>query len=117
MPVLWFATVDHEQPDDAAWVRVAAGPDAVDHAIYGALRPEDVVVTQDFGLAALCLGRGARAIHPDGRIFDERTLPFLLQERHDSAMARRAGLRTRGPRPRRAADDRAFRLALRSLLQ
>ncbi len=95
---------------------MAAGPDAVDHAIFGALHPGDIVVTTDYGLAGLCLGRGAAAIHPDGWIYREQTMPLLWAERDAAARARRAGLRTRGPRPRRAADDRAFRQALRALL-
>lgn len=114
--VLWFATVDHEQSDTAAWVRVPKGPDAVDHALYGALRPADIVVTQDYGLASLCLGRGVRAIHPDGRIYSEATMPFLLEERYHAAKVRRAGGHTRGPRRRGIAEDAAFRAALRSLL-
>jgi len=115
-PILWFATVDHEQAEGDEWVRVAKGPDAVDHALYGALRPGDVVVTQDYGLAALCLGRGARAIHPDGRVYSEATMPALLEERYFSARVRRAGGRTKGPRPRTSDDDRHFRAAFRELL-
>lgn len=114
--VLWFATVDHEQGDGVEWIAVAKGPDAVDHAIFGATRRGDVVVTQDYGLASLCLGRGARAMHPDGRVYTQETMPFLLEERYTSARLRRAGVRTRGPRPRGAAEDHAFRLALRGLL-
>jgi len=117
LPVLWFATLDHEQADGVDWVRVAKGPDAVDHAIFGAARRGDVVVTQDYGLASLCLGRGARAIHPDGRVYTGETMPLLLEERYASARARRAGTRTRGPRPRRAEDDRAFRTAFQGLLR
>jgi len=116
VPVLWFATVDHQQRDGVEWIAVAKGPDAVDHAIFGATRRGDVVVTQDYGLASLCLGRGARAIHPDGRVYTEETMSFLLEERYTSARLRRAGVRTRGPRPRSAAEDRAFRAALRGVL-
>ena len=115
-PVLWFATVDHQQTDGDNWVQVAPGPDAVDHALYGALRPGDVVVTQDYGLASLCLGRRARAIHPDGRVYTEATMPALLEERYFSARVRRAGGRTKGPRARTGEDDRRFREAFRQLL-
>ena len=114
--VLWFATVDHEQADAARWVIVAGGRDAVDHALFGRVRAGDLVVTADYGLAALCLGRGALALHPDGRRYTEEALPELLTERYLSARVRRAGGRTRGPRPRTAADDAAFRTALRGIL-
>ncbi len=115
-PILWFATSDHEQADAQRWVRVAKGPDAVDHAIFAQTRAGDLVVTQDYGLAALCLGRGARALHPDGRVYTEANMDSLLTERYLSARARRSGGRTRGPRPRTAADDAAFRAALRGIL-
>jgi uncharacterized protein YaiI (UPF0178 family) len=114
--VLWFATEDHEQAPGDRWVRVSKGPDAVDHAIFAAVRPADVVVTQDYGLASLCLGRGARAVHPDGRVYTAANMPLLLEERYLAARVRRAGGRMRGPRPRGAAEDRAFRAALRDLL-
>lgn len=115
-PILWFATTDHEQPDPDRWVRVAKGPDAVDHAIFAATRAGDIVVTQDYGLASLCLGRGAHVLHPDGRRYTEFNIDALLQERYLSARVRRGGGRTRGPRPRTAADDAVFRDALRALL-
>jgi uncharacterized protein YaiI (UPF0178 family) len=114
--VLWFATADHEQADADRWVRVAAGRDAVDHALFAAARPGDLVVTGDHGLAALCLGRGAHVLHPDGWPYSEEAMPALLTERYLSARIRRAGGRTRGPRPRRAADDAAFRALLRRVL-
>lgn len=116
VPVLWFATADHLQSDSAHWVRVDAGRDAVDHALFGATRPGDIVVTGDYGLAALCLGRGATVLHPDGWAYTEAGMPALLTERYLSAKARRAGGRTRGPRARTAAADADFRLALRGAL-
>jgi len=116
LTVLWFATADHEQPDPEHWIRVDKGPDAVDHAIFGAARAGDLVVTADYGLAALCLGRGAAVLHPDGWRYTEQAMPALLTERYLSAKTRRAGGRTRGPRPRSGGDDEAFRAALRGAL-
>jgi len=68
----------------------------------------DIVVTQDWGLAALVLGKGAFAISPSGRIFSEDNIDFLLEERSLKAKFRRAGGRTKGPSARTREDDRRF---------
>lgn len=114
--VVLFATVDHRQAEGDRWVCVAAGRDAVDHALFSAIAAGDVVVTADYGLAALCLGRRAVVLHPDGWRYAEPAMTALLAERDLAARARRAGTRVRGPRPRRAADDLAFGAAIRAVL-
>lgn len=112
VPVLWFSTADHAPPAGAAWIEASAGRDATDHALFAQTRARDLVITQDYGLAALCLGRGAQVVHPDGWPYRAEVIDALLQERYLAARARRAGTRTRGPRPRGAEQDRALRAAL-----
>lgn len=68
----------------------------------------DVVVTQDWGLAAMVLGKGARSISPDGREYRPDRIDFLLEEREAKAKFRRGGGRTRGPKKRTPEDDRRF---------
>ena len=78
-------------------VEVSGGRDAADFAIVERLAPEDVVVTGDIGLAAMVLGRGARAISPRGHIYLPATIDLELAVRHEEQKHRRAGGRTRGP--------------------
>ena len=78
-------------------VQVGTGRDSADFAIVERLNPDDVVVTQDIGLAAMVLGRGARAISPRGRIFHLATIDAELAVRHAEQRFRRAGGRTGGP--------------------
>ena len=78
-------------------VQVSAGRDAADFAIVERLSPGDVVVTQDTGLAAMVLGRGAKAVSPRGRVFSLATIDAELEFRHAEQRHRRAGGRTRGP--------------------
>lgn len=89
---------------------------AADLAIANRAAAGDIVVTQDWGLAALVMAKGARAIVPDGRIFREDAIGFLLEERALKARYRRGGGRTRGPAPRTTADDRRFEEAFLTLL-
>jgi len=78
-------------------VEVSGGRDAADFAIVERLSPGDAVVTQDIGLAAMVLGRGAHAISPRGRRYSAATIDMELAVRHAEQRHRRAGGRTKGP--------------------
>lgn len=78
-------------------VQVSGGSDAADFAIVERLNSGDVVVTQDIGLAAMALGKGAGALSPRGRIFYLATIDAELAVRHAQAKLRRAGGRHGGP--------------------
>lgn len=78
-------------------VEVSGGRDAADFAIVEMLAPSDVVVTQDLGLAAMALGRGAKTMSPRGRIHSAATIDMELAFRHAEQKHRRAGGRTQGP--------------------
>jgi len=89
-------------------VTVGTGQDSADFAVIERLSPGDVVVTQDTGLAAMVLGRGARAISPRGRIFQLAAIDAELAVRHAEQKLRRAGGRTRGPAPFEPEDRELF---------
>lgn len=85
-------------------VQVSGGRDAADFAVVERLTPGDAVVTQDIGLAAMALGRGAGALSPRGRIFHLATIDAELAVRHAEAKLRRQGGRHGGP-PRFTDED------------
>lgn len=87
---------------------VGKGADAADLAVMNNTSTGDIVVTQDWGLAALVLGKGAFALSPSGRIYSEQNMDFLLEERFLKAKHRRAGGRTKGPAARTNQDDYRF---------
>ena len=93
-----------------ATVRVIdAGADAVDIALINLCKRGDIVVTQDYGVAALALGKGARAIHQSGRWYTDDNIDGLLMERHLAKKARRSGKHhLKGPAKRTEEDDRRF---------
>ncbi len=103
--------------DTARHVVVGNAPQEADMEVVNLTEPGDIVVTQDWGLAAMVLGKGAKALSPAGRVFHEDTIPFLLEEREIKARFRRGGGRTRGPRKRKEKDDHNFRVSLCQLLQ
>lgn len=90
-------------------LRVDSAFQAVDIAIINRATPGDIVVTSDFGLASISLGKGAKVMSPSGRIYSEKRIDSLLEERHASARQRRGGGRIKGPKARKRADDETFR--------
>lgn len=93
------------------------GADSVDFALVNLLRPGDVVVTQDYGLAAMCLSRSALALSQDGMEYTGDNIDGLLLARHTAKKIRNAGGRLKGPAKRTAAQDRAFSEKLVELLR
>ncbi len=97
-------------------IQVSGGPDAADFAIVQELAAGDVVVTQDIGLAAMVLGRGALALSPRGRTFSLVTIDAEMAVRHAEAKHRRAGGRTQGPSAMDEDDRDHFRFAFERAL-
>ena len=95
--------------EGARTVTVARGADSADLRLVNLLEPGDIVVTQDYGVAAMALDQ-------NGRVYDESNIDALLSMRHLAARARRAGGRVKGPPKRRPQQDEAFRLALEEML-
>lgn len=93
------------------------GADSVDYALVNRVRRGDIVITQDYGLASMCLARGCRVLHQDGWEYTADNIDALLLVRHESRKHRAAGGRFRGAKKRTAQQDDSFESALRSLLQ
>ena len=98
-------------------IQVSSGADAADFAVIERLSPGDVVVTQDIGLAAMVLGRGAAALSPRGRTFHLATIDAELLVRHEQAKLRRSGGRHRGPTPFTDEDREHFTEVLERTLR
>ena len=102
---------------DVRVITVSQGADSVDFALVNLLHQGDLVVTQDYGLAAMCLSRGAQAIHPDGMIYTDENIDSLLFFRAAAKKLRNAGGHPKGPSRRTKAQDDAFAAAFSKLLQ
>ena len=69
---------------------VGAGADAVDYKLISVCHKGDIVVSQDYGVAAMALGKGAYAIHQSGKWYTNENIDQMLMERHLNKKARRA---------------------------
>lgn len=111
---------DPREPCEGFWVstlQASVGADSADFAIASVLEPNDVLVTQDIGLASIALGRGARAIGVRGRVYDPVTIDAMLLIRHEERRVRRAGGRTQGPSAFTDEDRERFVRNLAMLLR
>ncbi|MGN8646983.1 YaiI/YqxD family protein [Gracilibacillus sp. HCP3S3_G5_1] len=106
-----------ETPEHVKVKYVDDGADAVDYRIVQMIRPDDLVITQDYGLAALCLEKDCHVMHHLGFTYSKDKINRMLQERHVNAKARKAGLRTKGPKKITEEQKNSFRLKLRKLLE
>ena len=93
------------------------GADSVDFALVNRVSAGDLVITQDYGLASMCLGRKARILHQDGWEYTLYNISGLMEQRHAAKKHRLAGGRTKGPGKRPKAQDIAFEAAFQQLLQ
>lgn len=120
VPVVLLCDTNHVlRSSYARVITVDAGRDAVDLALANLCGPGDLAVTQDYGVAALALAKGAFAIHPTGLEFTPQNIESLLAQRAMAQKARRASGKhhMKGPAKRTAADDHRFAAALEALLK
>ncbi len=104
------------EKEGAKTITVSKGADSVDFKLVNMLKSGDVVVTQDYGLAAMCLARKALPINQDGLLYDDGNIDALLLARHTARKIRSAGGRLKGNAKRTAAQDAAFERKLREVI-
>lgn len=98
---------------------IGAGADAVDFALLNLCQKGDVVVTQDYGVAAMILGKGAYGIHQSGRWYTNQNIDELLMQRHIAKKVRRSSKKNhlKGPAKRTEEDDRRFQESFEKLIK
>ena len=103
--------------DGAQTIIVEKGADSADFRLVNLVSAGDIVVTQDYGLAAMCLAKQAVPINQNGLIFTDGNIEKLLYTRFVSKKIRMAGGRTKGPSKRTKEQDKDFEKTLRMLLE
>lgn len=120
LPVILLCDTNHILQSDYSEVRIIGeGADAVDFALLNICERGDVVVTQDYGVAAMILGKGAYGIHQSGKWYTNENIDQMLMERHLARKFRRSGRKgnMKGPEKRTEKDNQQFMESLERLLQ
>lgn len=120
VPITLLCDTNHVLHSDYSEVCIiGAGADAVDFALINKCRKGDVVISQDYGVAAMALGKRAYCIHQSGRWYTNENIDQLLMERHMAKEARRVSSKnhTKGPRKRTIEDDRRFEESFEKMIR
>lgn len=118
LPIILLCDTSHEmRREGAETVTVSKGADAVDFVLVNRVQKGDVVVTQDYGLAAMVLAKRGYPIDQNGRIYSEENIDQLLHGRHMAKKIRQSGGRMKGPKKRRPEDNEKFKKSLVELLE
>ena len=119
VPVTLLCDTNHVLSSDYSEVIVVgAGADAVDYKLISICHKGDIVVSQDYGVAAMALGKNAYAIHQSGKWYTNENIDQMLMERHIAKKARNAKKKhhLKGPAKRTVEDDQHFEDSLRRLI-
>ena len=116
-PILFCDTSHVMEREGAQTITVEKGPDSVDFALLNTLTKNDIVITQDYGLAAMVLAKGGFVLDQNGRQFTNENIDQLLFTRHLGQQIRRAGGRTKGPKKRTKENNLAFETKFRQICE
>ena len=119
IPVTLLCDTNHIlQSDYSDVIVVDAGADAVDYKLISICHKGDIVVSQDYGVAAMALGKGAYAIHQSGKWYTNDNIDRMLMERHLNKKARRSSNKAhlKGPKKRTVEDDEYFRESFEKMI-
>lgn len=108
-------TAHHFEKAGAKTIICSKGADSVDFMLVNMIKPGDIAVTQDYGLAAMCLARTVRVISQNGLEYTDDNIDNLLFTRYTAEKVRSGGGRVKGPKKRTSKQDRAFVTALTAL--
>jgi uncharacterized protein YaiI (UPF0178 family) len=120
IPVVLMCDTNHILTSDySEVVTIGAGADAVDFALINRCKKGDIVVTQDYGVAALALGKGAHPIHQKGDWYTNDNINLMLMERHIAKEERKKSSKhyLKGPKKRTSEDDDRFQVSLIKLIE
>ena len=119
VPVTLLCDTNHVISSDYSEVIVVgAGADAVDFKLISICHKGDIVVSQDYGVAAMALGKDAYAIHQSGKWYTNENIDQMLMERHLNKKARRGSHKNhiKGPKKRTEEDDKRFTQSFEKLV-
>jgi uncharacterized protein YaiI (UPF0178 family) len=120
IPVTLLCDTNHVLTSHYSQIKViGAGADAVDFALVNLCQKGDIVVAQDYGVAAMTLGKGAYGIHQSGKWYTNENIDQMLFDRHLAKKVRRSKGKNhlKGPAKRTEEDDKRFEESLERLIQ
>lgn len=105
--IIIFCDINHFIQSDYSTVKIVdMGFQSVDMYVINETKENDIVISQDYGIAAICLGKNAEVINPKGYIYNKGNIDTLLDLRYISQKIRRSGGRSANQKKRTYEDDK-----------
>jgi uncharacterized protein len=115
--ILFVDTAHYIEREQVKTITVPKGPDAVDFKIVNTMKKGDIVVTNDYGLAAMCIAKQGYILTANGRELHGENIDQLLTFRYEAAKFRKNGGRLKGPKKRTVENDLKFEKNLRRICE
>lgn len=116
-PIIFCDTSHIFNYNDVKVITVGKGADSADFALVNQIEEKDIVVTQDYGLAAMALSKKGMPITQNGMVITNDNIDFLLATRYSAKKARMAGKHLKGPSKRTQKQNEDFEKALIALIK
>ena len=117
VPVIILCDTSHQIEREGAQTLVFdKGSDSVDFALVNRVKPGDIVVTQDYGLASMCLAKCARVLNQNGLEYTADNMDALMLRRYENKKLLRAGKHPKGSPKRTKEQDVRFADTLEKIL-
>lgn len=118
LPVTLICDTAHVmEREGAETITVSKGADAVDFVLVNRMKKGDVIVTQDYGLAAMALARSGYVMDQNGHEYTNDNILGMLERRHTAKKIRQAGGRLKGPKKRSKEANAEFQQKFEQLLK
>ena len=121
LPVVIVTSIDHfttkKYPGFIQFIYVDKGADGADYRIVKEILDGDIIITQDYGLASLLLNKKVRVFHHNGKEYLKESIDILLNQRYIGAQMRKAGKRTKGPKPFTREDRLLFKEIMTDIIK
>ena len=115
--VIVFVDYAHMLNDDCQIIQCDVGRDSVDMMIVNSAQSQDLVITQDYGLASLLLMKNVKILHVSGKMITHENIDELLTSRYLSAMQRKQNKHLKGPSKRTKEVENDFLKQLQYLIE
>lgn len=116
-PILFCDTSHQIERENVLTIIVSKGRDAADFRLVKEVGKGDIIITNDYGLAAMCLAKGGYVINANGKYLTSDNIDSLLYIRHEHVKIRKAGGRTKGPKKRTEENNNVFEINFRKLCE
>ncbi len=96
---------------------VSKSNDSVDFVLVNLIQKGDIAITQDYGLACMCLGKGAYIMNQNGLEYTNENIVYLMETRNEAKRLRMRGIHLKGPKPRNKEQDAVFERNFTKLIE